>query len=242
VLYYALLRSLGAAARRPELTHKLLRGQNARAQMPARAAANRRLGELARQLARPDSAQDPAASPAAGFLGWIKNLLGAGGAPDGAEEGSPRSAGLAAGSGAMQPADIMMGGIWFGPFTRDEPDMASSPNADATIRAPPPYILPRGVSCKLRWRTEPRAPDRQGAGARRARLRHRADVRLGALRGAHGPRAGEPGLPRARSHCRFVLPPSHFRPDPLAYSGTTNSETTMRPNPRPAPCRATRSG
>ena len=114
--------------------------------MPARAAANRRLGELARQLARPGGAQDPAAAPAAGVLGWIKNLLGAGGAPDGAlEAGSPGSAGLAAGSGAMQPADIMMGGIWFGPFTRDEPDMASSPNADATIRAPPPFILPRGV-------------------------------------------------------------------------------------------------
>ncbi len=42
---------------------------------------------------------------------------------------------LRGGSGAMEPTDIMMGGIWFGPFSDSEPDMSSSPNADATIHA-----------------------------------------------------------------------------------------------------------
>ena len=35
----------------------------------------------------------------------------------------------------MEPTDIMMGGIWFGPFSDSEPDMSSSQNADATIHA-----------------------------------------------------------------------------------------------------------
>eukprot|EP01043_Picozoa_sp_COSAG02_P066482 COSAG02_NODE_10364_length_1958_cov_2.222700_4_plen_184_part_00 len=37
------------------------------------------------------------------------------------------------GSGAMVPGDLCLGGIWFGPFTEDEPNLASSPEADATI-------------------------------------------------------------------------------------------------------------
>ena len=42
---------------------------------------------------------------------------------------------LSGGAGAMQPTDIQMGGIWFGPFSEEESDMGSSPNADATIHA-----------------------------------------------------------------------------------------------------------
>ena len=40
-----------------------------------------------------------------------------------------------AGPGAMAPSDLCLGGIWFGPFTADEPDLASSAQADATIAA-----------------------------------------------------------------------------------------------------------
>ena len=42
---------------------------------------------------------------------------------------------LRGGSGKMEPTDIQMGGIWFGPFSGQEPDMSCSPTADATIHA-----------------------------------------------------------------------------------------------------------
>jgi aryl-alcohol dehydrogenase-like predicted oxidoreductase len=42
---------------------------------------------------------------------------------------------VSTGNGAMTPQDLCLGGIWFGPFTEDEPDLASSPSADATIAA-----------------------------------------------------------------------------------------------------------
>ena len=48
---------------------------------------------------------------------------------------APVAAALSGGSGAMVPTDIMMGGIWFGPFSKTEPEMDNSPNADATIHA-----------------------------------------------------------------------------------------------------------
>ena len=70
-------------------------------------------------------------------------------------------------------------------------------------------------------------PDRPGSGAERRAT------------GGDGGRGRRPrrGHDRARSHCRLVLPFIRLIPDSLKY--TSNSEATMRPNPRSrAPSRA----
>jgi hypothetical protein len=84
------------------------------------AAHGARLHRLLHQL----SASAPAAAGAAA-------AAAAGPAAAGSESGLL----LSGGAGAMQPTDIQMGGIWFGPFSEEESDMGSSPNADATIHA-----------------------------------------------------------------------------------------------------------
>lgn len=60
----------------------------------------------------------------------LSQLTGHGG--DETTDGIPA---VSTGSGAMVPGDLCLGGIWFGPFTEDEPDLGSSPQADATIAA-----------------------------------------------------------------------------------------------------------
>ena len=84
------------------------------------AAHGARLHRLLHQL----SASAPAAAGAAAAAAAVP-----------AAAGSESGLVLSGGAGAMQPTDIQMGGIWFGPFSEEESDMGSSPNADATIHA-----------------------------------------------------------------------------------------------------------
>jgi hypothetical protein len=84
------------------------------------AAHGARLHRLLHQL----SASAPAAAGAAAAAAAVP-----------AAAGSESGLLLSGGAGAMQPTDIQMGGIWFGPFSEEESDMGSSPNADATIHA-----------------------------------------------------------------------------------------------------------
>lgn len=53
----------------------------------------------------------------------------------GATDATAAAPTVSTGPGAMVPGDLCLGGIWFGPFTEDEPDLAASPQADATIAA-----------------------------------------------------------------------------------------------------------